>query len=118
MSERDHRSPQAAQYRKLYNTARWHRTRSYQLRHYPLCERCKAKGYISQATVCHHIDKDSKLDPERFFHGPYQSLCTSCHDSDAQQEERIGFSTAVGTDGWPTDNRHPSNRRAALQKIS
>ena len=106
----NHRSPQAATYRKLYNTARWHRTRTYQLRHQPLCERCKAKGYVVQANVCHHVDKDSKLSPSTFFLGPFQSLCSHCHDSDAQQEEKIGFSTAVGTDGWPIDERHPSNR--------
>lgn len=106
----DRRSSQALTYRPLYNTARWHRTRKYQLDQRPLCERCKAKGYVVQANVCHHVDKDSKLDPERFFNGPFESLCSHCHDSDAQQVERIGFSTAVGTDGWPIDERHPANR--------
>lgn len=39
-----------------------------------------------------------------------QLLCKPCHDGAKQQEERVGFSTAVGLDGWPTDPRHPANR--------
>lgn len=108
--KQDKRSPQAQLYRKLYNTARWHRTRTYQLRQEPLCQSCKRKGYVVQATVCHHMDKDSKLDPERFFHGPFESRCTECHNATDQQIERIGFSTEVGSDGWPISPDHPANR--------
>jgi len=109
--KQDLRSPQAATYRKLYNTARWHRTRNYQFQlDSKLCQWCLRKGYVTEAMVCHHIDKASKDSPSTFFKGPFVSLCYHCHDSDAQQEEKIGFSTSVGTDGWPIDDRHPSNR--------
>jgi 5-methylcytosine-specific restriction protein A len=38
------------------------------------------------------------------------ALCKEHHDSAKQSEERLGFSTAVGPDGYPIDARHPSNR--------
>jgi hypothetical protein len=55
------------------------------------------------------VDRHSK-DDGRFFDGPFITLCKQCHDGDAQQQERIGFSKAIGLDGWPTDPRHPCNR--------
>jgi hypothetical protein len=39
-----------------------------------------------------------------------QTLCPPCHDKHKQSVERIGFSKAIGCDGWPTDPLHPSNR--------
>lgn len=106
-SSRDRRSEEAAQYRKLYGTPRWKALRKAQLTSHPLCQRCKAKGRIRPATICHHIDKDSKATD--FFRGPFMSVCQPCHDGDLQSEERLGFSREIGADGWPTDERHPTN---------
>lgn len=41
--------------------------------------------------------------------GNLRTLCKPCHDRDKQSEERIGFSKAIGLDGWPTDEKHPAN---------
>jgi 5-methylcytosine-specific restriction protein A len=107
----DYRSPEAAAYRKLYKTALWHRTRDTVLkRDGYLCQWCKPKGYITIASVCHHMDKASKENPDTFFAGPFIALCKPCHDSEAQGIEVRGFSNTVGQDGWPTDDRHPANR--------
>lgn len=104
----DQRSPDAERYRRLYKTARWLRIRLRQLAEHPLCQWCEAKGRILPATVCHHVDPASKQDA--FFDGPFLSLCAPCHDSEAQKIEKIGYSTSIGEDGWPVDERHPANR--------
>jgi 5-methylcytosine-specific restriction protein A len=109
MAKPDYRSEEAQRYRPFYKTKRWQDIRSAQLASQPLCERCKARGYIVVATVCHHVDKDSKATD--FYRGPFQSVCQPCHDGDIQSEERLGFSKAIGPDGWPTDDRHPANAR-------
>jgi 5-methylcytosine-specific restriction protein A len=110
MAKPDYRSDEAKAYRRIYKTARWQATRLGQLRAHPLCKRCLSRGKIATATVCHHVDKDSKADPSTFFNGPFESLCAPCHDSGAQSEERLGFSNEIGVDGWPVDDRHPMNR--------
>ena len=44
-----------------------------------------------------------------YDYGNLESLCKSCHDSLAQSIEKRGYSTEVGTDGWPIDPKHPQN---------
>ncbi len=110
MPRPDSRSSDALAYRRLYKTKRWAKIRARQLQTHPLCQWCEAKGRIVAATVCHHDDPKQKNSPATFFLGPFTSLCAPCHDSMAQQIERIGYSKAVGEDGWPTDERHPVNR--------
>ena len=110
MSARTQRSAEATQYRKLYKTARWQHIRSAQLRAHPLCAPCLRKGTVTIATVCHHLDPQTKLKPETFFAGPFESQCQPCHDGPTQQQERIGYSTEVGSDGLPVDPNHPFNR--------
>ena len=39
----------------------------------------------------------------------WQALCRSCHDGAKRSEERRGYSTDIGADGWPVDPRHPAN---------
>lgn len=109
MGKLDRRSPEAERYRKLYKTARWKATRSTQLAREPFCQRCKAKGHLTEATVCHHTDKARKA--THFFAGPFMSLCAPCHDGPVQSEEVRGFSTEIGIDGWPVDQKHPGLTR-------
>jgi 5-methylcytosine-specific restriction protein A len=109
---RDQRSPEAQRYRHHYNSARWkgaNGVRARQLRKQPLCEMCLKAERLTPATVCDHVDPNTKL--TAFFDGPFQSLCKPHHDSGKQREERSGFSGEADDDGWPTDPRHPANRR-------
>lgn len=70
---------------------------------------CKAEGRITVATVCDHI-KPHKGEWSKFFdYRNVQSLCAPCHDRHKQSEERRGYSSQVGADGWPIDDRHPAN---------
>jgi hypothetical protein len=76
---------------------------------------CLEGGRVTPATVCDHVDPDTKRTEERFFAGPFQSLCDAepwrCHSRRKQREERKGYSRAVGVDGFPLDPRHPALRR-------
>jgi 5-methylcytosine-specific restriction enzyme A len=92
-----------------YNRARWARIRAAQLQRAPLCAMCAEEGRVTAATVVDHVE------PHRgnlmaFWRGELQSLCKSHHDAGKQKEERRGYSTQIGEDGFPVDPRHPVYR--------
>lgn len=96
----DHRTAEADEYRKLYSTGLWKRTREAQLMLQPLCERCLAMGIVEEATVVHHIDPH-RGDREKFFAGPFESMCKPHHDSEGQREDKGQTTVTFGADGWP-----------------
>jgi 5-methylcytosine-specific restriction enzyme A len=66
-----------------------------------MCHMCKQRGVDRPATVCNHIIRHDG-DYARFWHGPFNSLCKSCHDSDMQRIEGGGRGRGmVDFDGWP-----------------
>ena len=67
----------------LYNNRRWRRLREQQLQMFPFCEFC---GPPTVATVCDHVEPH-RGNVERFWAGPFQSLCGPCHNSDKQRME-------------------------------
>lgn len=105
----DQRSPEAQQYRQLYKTGRWQRRRKEQLSRQPLCERHLKRGDVVEATVAHHKVKHNG-DPKLFWEGELESLCSPCHDSEAQSEERLGYVKGVDVSGRPLAADHPWNR--------
>lgn len=112
---RDDRSPEAQQYRRLYNTARWRTIRRRQLEREPLCRLCSAVGRDTFATVCDHVDPKAKETETGFFAGPFQSLCDAepwrCHSSLKQKQEKRGYLPGCDLNGRPVDADHPWNRR-------
>jgi hypothetical protein len=92
-----------------YQTAIWKRIRRFHLRTEPLCRRCKARGLIVPARAVHHVEAH-RGDWAKFIAGPFESLCTTCHNRDAQSEEVRGYSCDVDSNGYPTDPKHPFNR--------
>jgi 5-methylcytosine-specific restriction endonuclease McrA len=107
------RSKFAEQYRALYATPTWARLRKIKLAQDPLCERCLADGRGTiAATVAHHR-RPHRGDPALFYDiENLEAVCKECHDTSCAREDGKGFSTAVdATTGWPTDPRHPANRR-------
>jgi 5-methylcytosine-specific restriction protein A len=99
-----------SKYSWMYNNRQWRARRLQQLTDHPLCNRCMDRGQVTAATVAHHVHRhEGNL--EVFHTSPLESLCAACHDTDAKEQEAHGYSTAVGTDGWPTDPAHPTNRR-------
>jgi 5-methylcytosine-specific restriction protein A len=105
----DQRSAEALAWRGWYSTASWRALRAAQLARKPLCERCEANGLVVAATVANH-KIPHKGDRKLFFNSAnLESVCKDCHDGPIQREERLGYSPAVGPDGWPTDPRHRAN---------
>ena len=97
-----------APHNELYGKIRWKRLRALQLSEQPLCCMCRAAGRMAvPATLVDHI-VPAKDNVELFFDMKnLQSLCRSCHDSAKRKDERRGYSTQIGSDGFPTDVRHP-----------
>ena len=52
----------------------------------PLCAYCLTEGVTSAASVCDHVNPH-RGDEVRFWSGPFQSLCQTCHSSRKQREE-------------------------------
>ena len=101
-------------WRHLYKSKRWARIKRAQAKAQPYCQECARLDpprLFTPMTIVDHVDRHGG-DPERFFRGPFQSLCKPCHDSRKQSEERRGFKLDMGPDGWPVDDRHPGNRDA------
>lgn len=88
---------------RFYKSIRWLEIRVDQLKREPNCKFCGQR-----AEICDHIARH-EFDPVKFWSGPFQSLCRTCHSSGKQFMERRGFRRDVGEDGWPIDKKHPAN---------
>ena len=94
---------------RLYNTRRWINARLAFLREHPLCRFCEQNSRTEPATVVDHI-QPHRGDEELFWDvDNWQPLCKPCHDRAKQLLEKRGYHQHVGSDGWPTDPRHPAN---------
>lgn len=100
-----------------YNSARWHRTRYYQLQAMPLCAMCLKQEVITPAAIVDHITPH-RGNYNLFWFGPLQSLCKLCHDSRKQRMEGRAYSKDIGDNGWPIDPRHPSNTPPRIKRTS
>lgn len=108
-SEYGRRRGHAGKYSSWYNTPEWRAIRANQLREHPLCQgECEEKGRIEAATVCDHVEPH-RGNREKFFAGPFQSLCYHCHNSVKQRIEN--GSPACDENGNPIDSRHHWNKK-------
>jgi 5-methylcytosine-specific restriction protein A len=82
--DRDRRTAFAT--RKLYATPQWHALRDEQLSEEPFCRYCLEADVTTLATVCDHVHPHGG-DVDKFWRGPFQSLCKDCHDGRKQREE-------------------------------
>ena len=64
------------------------------------------EGRVTPATIADHVEPH-RGNQFKFFLGELQSLCSTHHESSKKRQERRGYSTQVGIDGWPTDPNHP-----------
>lgn len=77
-------------WRQFINSPAWRRTSKWYLRNNPCCVRCKAEGYIVQATQVHHTrgqDMAYAFDPETL-----EALCASHHSQETRAEMNRGAS--------------------------
>src|SRR5262249_3044243 len=94
---------------KWYHTQRWRRRAALQLKRQPLWGIWLENGQVVPATDADHV-VPHKGNEREFWFGELQSLCGSCHRSVKQKEEKRGYRSDIGGDGWPTDPRHPANK--------
>ena len=106
MTRRYSRSPEAAAYRRWYNTKRWREIRAAVLAAEPLCRMCVADGDVTVATICDHIEPH-RGDEAKFWAGPFQPLCKPHHDITKQREEANGYQAGCDGSGMPIDPAHP-----------
>lgn len=97
------------EYSHLYNSRRWRRRSSLQLKQHPLCAVCAARGVVTAASIAHHI-VPHRGDEQLFWFGSLASTCKPCHDSEIQELEKRGYSTTIGADGYPISALHPFNQ--------
>jgi len=86
---------------RLYKTARWKRIREQQLALQPLCEICLEAETITEANTVHHKEGGHKGDEAKFWFGPFQSLCASCHSRHGKLEDHGKTAIRFGVDGYP-----------------
>jgi 5-methylcytosine-specific restriction endonuclease McrA len=85
------------------------RIRPRQLRRFPLCATCEARGVLTLATEVDHIVV-AKGDMRLLRSSDnLRSLCKACHSRKTRGQSR-GYSNDVDLDGYPTDANHPANR--------
>lgn len=101
----DKRSLHAAEYRKLYKTARWTKGRAWFLRQNPLCVFCGEEGIATPATILDHI-KPHKGDEKLFYDQTnWQGLCKPHHDSFKQMLEKNAWRKEIDpVTGWPIED--------------
>jgi hypothetical protein len=92
---------------KWYHTQRWRRRAALQLKLEPLCAICLQNGQVVPATEADHI-VPHKGNERAFWYGELQVRILSPERQ--TKEEKRGYRTDIGIDGWPIDPRHPANR--------
>lgn len=70
---------------KLYNSKRWKVIRKAQLEAEPFCRSHARRGQLVIATDVDHVNPHNG-DVVKFFAGPFQSLCHSCHATKTDSE--------------------------------
>lgn len=84
--EQDRRRRQALPWRGWYNLKAWKVRRRLQLEAEPCCARCAKAGRVVAATVANH-NPPHNGNWWQFLHGPLESVCAACHDSEVAREE-------------------------------
>ena len=89
-----------SQWTKLYNNRRWRKKRQALLDREPLCRECRKLGKVTVATVADHVI-EHRGDPDLFWHGELQPLCSNCHSSYKQRVEKRGHDFGCDVSGAP-----------------
>jgi 5-methylcytosine-specific restriction enzyme A len=100
-------------WRTWYTLQRWRRRAKHQLTIEPLCAECLKTGRVTAATIADH-NPPHKGDWTKFRLGPLQSLCADHHNR-KWADDRHGYTTTIGDDGFPLDPKHPFNRAGAAK---
>jgi len=94
---------------RLYDLRRWRRFSKLFLQANPFCKLCSDVGHSVPATQVDHV-KPHRGDPAKFWAGPFQSLCDTCHGSAKQAQERGSGLRGATADGLSVDPAHHWHR--------
>lgn len=102
--------------RNWYKLKAWTTIRNWRLSIEPLCRFCALIGITKAAQIVDHVIAPKGNRRLFFDRENTQSLCKHCHDKHKQREESVGYSDAIEgqsaeLEGWPSDPRHPANKR-------
>lgn len=98
-------------------TAAWDKAARLFKKQHPLCCMCEKEGRTTPTFAVDHI-KPHRGDMTLFWDpNNWQPLCRDHHNRAKQSEERLGYSSAVGDDGWPVDDLHPANSGKQIEVI-
>jgi len=96
--------------KRLYDSARWRKSRARHLLEHPLCVLCERQGITKAGDTVDHIVEHNG-DYDLFWdESNWQTLCRSCHSGIKRRQEHNGYSQAAGVDGMPIDSNHPWNK--------
>ena len=95
-------------WRSWYNDSQYRKRRALQLQRQPMCEDCAAQCRVTPASITDHVEPHGG-DINKFRTGKLRSLCKPCHDL-KWADDRRGYSTTIGLDGWPSDPAHYANK--------
>jgi hypothetical protein len=113
----DRRRLAESETRKLYKTARWQRLRMEILaRDLYTCQRTgcgRIEGDTSRL-VCDHVEAH-RGDVEKFWSGPFRTLCKRCHDGVKQMEEVAARAAGHDIAGSPASYRSEWLRPSAIR---
>lgn len=89
-------------YSHLYRTGRWQALRRRVMAEHPLCTLCEQVGRVSVGTVCDHVNGHPEGETEEmFWAGPFQMLCTTCHESIKKRMEHGSGPIGCDVQGYP-----------------
>lgn len=83
-------------WRAWYRSPEWKKIRAEVLKRQPICNICRK----AKSDTVDHVRKHGG-DRVKFFAGPFQGVCASCHNGPKQAWEK-GNTRPIGVDGWPT----------------
>jgi 5-methylcytosine-specific restriction endonuclease McrA len=100
--------------RKLHKTARWQRLRwSILVRDEFTCQTCRRVEGDTSKLVCDHVEPH-RGDVEKFWAGPFQTLCKPCHDGQKQKEEIAARAAGLDVYGGKPASPRPDWLRPSL----
>jgi 5-methylcytosine-specific restriction endonuclease McrA len=100
--------------RKLHKTARWQALRwSVLVRDQFTCQICKRLEGDTSKLVCDHIEPH-RGDVEKFWSGPFQTLCKPCHDGQKQREEIAARAAGLDVYGGKRASYRPQWLRPSI----
>ena len=95
---------------RLYDRRRWRRRSKQFLAAHPLCRMHQEIGRTALAVLVDHI-RPHRGDEALFWdEDNWQPLCTTCHNSIKQAEEKGGSVRGCDLDGVPLDRNHHWNQ--------